>query len=210
MTSQRPEPPYVPIRSNRWPVRRTPKWVFGLGVVVIVGAVLVSLVHKPSTAERASDMRGFLTSVNTDIESCAGGVKESLIALDDVQAGQNTPKDVSDAVSVAQQGVANCAPANNMQIDDLESYQVPESLDSYQLVGVVTGLVNWAAPDAQNVMNDVANVLQAKTPAAKASAQAALNKAVKKLDSQRSAVDSVMNRAIKSLAMTATVPNLPG
>ncbi len=210
MTSQRPEPPYVPIRTNRWPVRRTPRWALALGAVVIVGVVLVSLVHKPSNAERASDMRGFLSSVNTDIESCAGGVGESLTALHDVQAGQNTSKDISDAVSVAQQGVANCAPANNMQIDDLESYQVPESLDSYQLVGVVTGLVNWAAPDAQNVMNDVANVLQAKTPAAKASAQAALNKAVKKLDSQRSAVDSVMNRAIKSLAMTATVPNLPG
>jgi hypothetical protein len=210
MTSQRPEPPYVPIRTNRWPVRRTPKWAFGVGVVVIVGVVLVSLVHKPSTAERASDMRGFLTSVNTDIESCAGGVGESLNALHLVQTGQNTSKDVSDAVSVAQQGVANCSPANNEQIDDLENYQVPESLDSFQLVGVVTGLVNWAAPDAQNVMNDVANVLQAKTPAARASAQSALAQAVKKLDSQRAAVDSVMNHAIKSLAMKASPPTLPG
>jgi hypothetical protein len=206
----RTNPPYVPIRSSRWPVRRTPRWAYGVGLVVIVGVVLVSLVHKPSTAERASDMRGFLTSVNTDIESCAGGVGESLTALRDVQSGQNTPGDVSKAISVAQQGAANCSPANNEQIDDLENYQVPESLDSYRLIGVVTGLINWAAPDAQNVMNDIASVLQAKTPAAKASAQADLAKAVKKLDTERAAVDSVMNHAIKSLAMKASPPTLPG
>lgn len=206
----RTSPPYVPIRSNRWPVRHTPRWAFGVGLVLIVGIVLVSLVHKPSTAERATDMRGFLTSVNTDIESCAAGVGESLTALHDVQAGQNTPTDVKDAVSVAQQGVANCSPANNMQIDDLENYQVPESLDGYRLIGVVTGLINWAAPDAQNVMNDVVGVLQAKTPAARASAQATLEKAVRKLDAERASVDSVMNHAIKSLAMKATPPKLPG
>ena len=38
--------------------------------------VAVALVHKPSTAERASDMRGFLHDVTYNIESCAAGVRE--------------------------------------------------------------------------------------------------------------------------------------
>src|SRR4029077_4240548 len=101
-------------------------------------AVAVALVHKPTQGEMASDLRGFLTAVTTDIESCAGGVGESLTALHEVQSGARSAADVSDGISVAQQGAANCAPANNEQIDDLENYQVPESLFSFQLKGVVT------------------------------------------------------------------------
>lgn len=205
----RTNPPYVPIRTSNWPVRRTPRWLMGLGVVLVAGAVLVGIAHKPSTAERASDMRAFLTEINTDMGSCAGGIGESLQAYGLVQAGQDSAKDVGDAVSLAQQAGANCSPANNEEIDDLENYQVPESLDSFRLVGVVTGLINWAAPDAQNVMVDVTNVLQAKTPAAKASAEDALTKARNKLDKQRAALESVMEHAIKSLAMKASPFALP-
>jgi hypothetical protein len=206
----RNEPPYVPIRTNSWPVRHTPRWLMGVGVALVAGAVLVGLAHKPSTAQRASDMRGFLTEVKTDMESCSGGIGESLKALHLVQTGQDTTKDVGDAVSLAQQAGSNCSPANNESIDDLENYQVPESLDSFHLIGVVTGLINWAAPDAQNVMVDVTKVLQARTPAAKASAEAALARARKKLDKQGAYLDSVMEHAITSLKMNAKPqPPLP-
>jgi hypothetical protein len=205
----RSNPPYVPIRASSWPSRRTPRWIMGVGVVLVAGAVLVGIAHKPTTAERASDMHAFLTEINNDMGSCAGGIGESLQAYALVQAGQNTAKDVSDAVSLAQQAGSNCSPANNEEIDNLENYQVPESLDSYRLVGVVTGLINWAAPDAQDVMLDVTKVLQAKTPTAKASAQAALTQARNKLDKQRTAVESVMEHAIKSLAMKASPFPLP-
>lgn len=206
----RTDPPYVPIRKNSWPVRHTPRWLIAVGVVLVAGAVLVGLAHKPSTAQRASDMRGFLTEVKGDMESCAGGVGESLRALALVQAGHNTSKDVGDTVSLAQQAGANCSPANNEEIDNLENYQVPESLDSFHLIGVVTNLINWAAPDAQDVMLDITRVLQARTPGARASAEAALTKARNKLDRLGAEVDSVMEHAIKSLAMTAKPePDLP-
>ena len=140
-------------------------------------AIAISLVHKPSPAERASDLRGYLQELTTDIESCAGGVSESLTALRLVQADhERNVADVNDAISVAQQGAANCSPAENEQIDDLENYQAPESLDGYGLVAVVTGLVNWAAPDAENVQTDVANLLSASTPAARTRAGAALSR----------------------------------
>jgi hypothetical protein len=205
----RREPPRV--RATGWPVRRTPRWVFLAGAGLLIIAIAVALVHKPSKAERASDMRGLLQDVTTDIESCAGGVGETLTALRQVQAEHpRSSTDVSDAMILAQQGAANCSPANNELIDDLENYQVPESLDSFGLKSAVTSLVAWAAPNAEQVETDLANVLAATTPQAKAAAQASLNRALAALDAERSKVDGPINKAIRALAMHATPPRLPG
>jgi hypothetical protein len=201
------DPPYVPIRHTGWATHRTPRWVLLALAVVLVGTVLVALVHKPSQAERASDLRGFLSDMNTDIESCAGGVSESLTALR--QAGSNA-SEVQDTISIANQGASNCEPANNEQIDDLEEYQVTESLASFHLASVVTGLVNWAAPDAVNVQTDAATMLAAPNPQAKAKDMAALQQALRKLNAQRAAVDATMESAIRSLSAHASPPSLPG
>lgn len=205
------EPPRVTARPNGWPVRRMPRWTVLAIVVFLVAAVAVALVHKPSAAERASDMRGFLQEVTSDIESCAAGVGESLTALRQVQAQHfSNSSDVSAGISVAQQGAANCAPANNEQIDDLENYQVPESLDSFGLVNAVTALVAWAAPDAEQVQSDVAGVLAAATPQARSRDQAALGAALTKLDAERVLVERPVNSAIKTLAVRSSPPRLPG
>jgi hypothetical protein len=88
---------------------------------------------------------------------------------------------------------------------------VTESLASFRLARVVTGLVNWAAPDAENVQTDVAKVLAAPPDSqAKASATAALQQALRKLDAQRSSVDAIMDSAIRSVSAHATPPSLPG
>jgi hypothetical protein len=171
----------------------------------------VALVHKPSASEKASDLRGFLTEVTTDIESCAAGVGESLTALRQVQSGaSDTATDVSDGINVAEYGAANCEPATNEQIDDLENYQVPESLFSYRLVGVVSALVNWAVPDAERVQTDVANVLAARTSQARSAAEGQLTAALAVLNKQRSEIDSVINAAIKDLNVHESGPRLPG
>jgi hypothetical protein len=188
-----------------------PRWIYLALAAVLAVAVVVSLVHKPSKSEQASDLRGFLSYVTSDIESCAGGVGESLQALHEVQSGADaTSADISDGISVAQQGAANCVPANNEQIDDLQSYQVEQSLDSYKLAGVVTGLINWAAPDAENVQTDVASVLSAKTASGRSRAEAQLNAALVVLDKQRSEIDSVVNAARRALGVTQQDPRLPG
>jgi hypothetical protein len=193
-----------------WPTRRTPRWIFLAAVPLIAAAIAVSLSHHPSTAERASDMTGYLQELTTDIESCAGGVRESLQALHLVQAGSDSPADVSDAISVASQGAANCGPADNEQLDDLENYQVPESLDGFGLVAVVSGLVNWAAPDAQDVQDDVASLLAATSPQAGAADTAALARSTSTLNAERTAVNGPIEKAIKALGMHATPLQLPG
>jgi hypothetical protein len=203
-------PPYVPIRHTAWATRRTPRWVLLALVLIVVGVVLVALVHKPSQAERASDLRGFLSDMNTDIESCAGGVGESLTALHKLGPASTNASEVQDTIDIANYGAANCEPANNEQIDDLENYQVTESLASFNLPSVVTGLVNWAAPDAVDVQTDVASLLTAPNPQAKTKDMAALQQAVRKLNDQRAAVDATMQSAIRSLSAHASPPRLPG
>lgn len=200
----------TPVLPSGWPARRTPRWIFLAAVPLIAAGIAVSLSHRPSTSERASDMSGYLQELTTDIESCAGGVRESLQALHLVQSGSDSAADVSDAISVASQGAANCAPADNEQLDDLENYQVPESLDGFGLVAVVTGLVNWAAPDAQDVQDDVASLLGATTAQARATDTAALTRSVTVLDAQRTAVNGPIEKAIKALRMRASPLQLPG
>ncbi|HUC22423.1 MAG TPA: hypothetical protein VMA73_06915 [Streptosporangiaceae bacterium] len=198
-------------RPNGWPVRRTPRWLLLAGAAFLIAAVAVALVHRPSTAERASDMQGFLQEVNADIESCSGGVAESLTALHQVQAEHfSNGTDVSQGASVASQGAANCAPANNEEIDDLENYQVPESIDGFGLVGAVTDLVTWAAPDAERVQTDVAQLLSSTTPQARSNAEAALSRDLSTLNAERAKIDAPIATAIKSLRMHASPPRLAG
>ena len=71
---------------------------------------------------------------------------------------------MADGAKVATDGATNCTLAYSVQIDDLTSYQVTQSLASFHLDSAVRGLVTWADPDAVNVQTDIANVIRARTP----------------------------------------------
>ena len=200
-------PPYVPIRHTAWPVRRTPRWWFVAGAAIVVAGVLVGIAIHPSKAQRAGDLNGFLTDMKTDIQSCAGGVRDSLIALRAIQAG--TEHDVGTAFGIATYGAKNCSPANNMQLDDLTGYQVHESLSSFRLDRVTNGLVTWAFPYAQRVQNDVATILRAQG-AARAAATTKLHNDLKILDAQRTYLDKIMMAAITATGASGRPPPLPG
>jgi hypothetical protein len=207
----RTEPPFVPIRRGRWPVGRTPRWLLLAVAALVVAAVLVGLAHRPSPPQRAADLRAFLADMRTDIQSCAGGVRESMAALRGL-GPLPSPKtsEVRDTISIAAYGASNCSPANSMPLDDLDQYQVTESLASFHLNRVVTGLVNWAAPDAIDVQTGVVAVLRARDAQARSSAMAALQRAISRLDAQRAAVDSIIENASRSLSANAAPPVLPG
>jgi hypothetical protein len=207
----RTDPPYVPIRHTPWPKQKAPRWLMLAGLVVLLGAVLVGLAHRPSQAQRAGDLRGFLADVNTDIESCAGGVRESLLALHEINAGAgNSTRSTQDTIQIAQYGASNCSPANNEQLDDLTQYQVTESLAGFHLDNAVNGLVTWAFPDAQRVQNDVAAVLSAGDATARAQAKAALVRDTRDLNAQRAKVDKIMMNAVRATSAHAKLPDLPG
>jgi len=198
----------IPTRRSGWPVLRTPRWMLAGGVVLVAGLTLAAIPHHPSTSQRATDLRGAVQTMNADIESCAGGVSESLTALRAIQAG--TSHDVRTAVGIATFGAANCSPANSMPMDDLVQYQPPESLASFHLEQTVNDLVTWGFPDAQRVQSDVATLLTAGTPTAVQAATAALQHDQQVLDAERATIDGMINAASRSLSADVAPPTLPG
>ena len=201
------DPPHVPLRHGGWPVRRTPWWLLVAGAIVLAGAILVGLAHRPTRSQRAGDVNGFLNDMTTDIQSCAGGVRESLFALHAIESG--TSHDLHTATGIATYGAANCSPANNELLDDLTQYQVTESLASFHLSRAVDGILTWAFPDAQRVQNDVAVVLNAHG-AARATATATLRRDMRIMDAQRAYVDKIMMNAVTATSATGKLPALPG
>jgi hypothetical protein len=197
----------IPTRRSGWPVLRTPRWMLAGAVVLVAGLTLAALPHHPSTSQRATDLRGVVQEMNTDIESCAGGVSESLTALHEIQAG--TSHDVKTAVSIATTGAANCSPANSMPMDDLVQYQPPESLASFHLDQTVNDLVTWGFPDAQRVQADVAVLLTAGTPSAVHAATTALQHDQHVLDAERATIDGMIDAASRSLSAGVAPPTLP-
>jgi hypothetical protein len=203
----RTDPPYVPIRHTAWPTRKTPRWLLAAGLLVLAAGVLVGIAVHPSRSQRAADLNGFLTDMKTDIQSCAGGVRDSLNAMHSIEAG--TSHDVGTAIGIATYGSGNCSPANNMLLDDLVGYQVQESLSSFHLDRVVYGLVDWATPDALRVQADVAAVLRG-TGAARTAANAKLQRDLHVLDAQRTYLDKIMMTAVNATGASGRPPPLPG
>ena len=206
-TPTRTDPPHVPLRHGGWPVQKAPRWLLVAGALVLAGAVLIGLAHHPTRSQRAADVNTFLHEMTTDIQSCAGGVRESLTALHAIESG--TEHDVQTATHIATYGASNCSPANNELLGNLTQYQVSESLASFGLPRVVDGLVTWAFPDAQQVQTDVAGVLGARG-AARVAATAKLRRDLRTLDAQRAYLNKIMMNAVNTTSATGQLPPLPG
>ena len=194
-------------RPSGWPALRTPKWMLIAGVVLVAGLTLAALPHRPSTGQRAADLRGMVHDLNVDIELCAGGVNDSITALRAIQSGAS--HDVKTAVVIANTAAANCSPANSMPMDDLVQYQAPESLASFHAQTAVNELVTWGFPLAQRVQIDVATLVSAKTPTAVQSASAQLRRDQQALDAQRALIDRLITSASTALSAHVAPPTLP-
>jgi hypothetical protein len=208
MQAAKTDPPFVPVRRGGWPTRRAPRWVIGAGAVLLAVAVAVGLSHRPTSGQRAADLRSFLRQLTADVESCSGGVRESLFVLRTIDSGGS--RDVKTALNVANTAAANCSPANNELLVDLTTAQPPESLASYHLGTAITGLIDWAAPRATRVAADVAAVLANRGRPAEAADRAALQGALRELDAQRTVVYTALAPAIRSLSPASTPPRLYG
>ncbi len=202
------DPPYVPIRHSGWPVRRTPIWVLLALLVLAGGTVLVSLSHKPSHAQQASDLNAYMNDMNAAVESCAGGVRESRQALSAVRAGDTA--DLKTAIKLVNFNAQNCSPANNEPLADLTQYQVTESLASFNLVTCTNDFVAWSFRYAMPAQLDMVDVMTATSASARAAANAALTGELRELDAERAAIYAILRSAERATSDKAVLPSLPG
>ena len=208
MQAAKTDPPFVPVRSSGWPTRRVPRWAFAAGAVLLAIAVAVGLSHRPTTGQRAADLRTFLHQLNADVQSCSGGVRESLFVLRKIDAGAS--QDRKTALSVANTAAANCSPANNELLVDLTGAQPPGSLASYHLQPAITALIDWASPRAAQVAADVAAVLSHYGQGTEAARRASLHRALRELDAQRKVFYAALEPAISALSPASSPPVLYG
>ena len=201
------EPPFVPLRHTGWASHRTPLWVFAAIIALAAGVVLVSLSHKPSQAQRASDLTAYFKDVTAGIQSCAGGLHDSQAAYEKVQSGDTA--DFGTAVGILTLGADNCSPANNESLANFTGYQVTESLARFPLDEADNDVITWAFPDAMYTQQDMLAVQRASTPAARAAAKATLTKALATMDAQRAAIYAIWHNAEQSSGATARLPDLP-
>ena len=166
------EPPFVPLRHSGWATRRTPLWIFALLAVAAIGVILVSLSHRPSQSQRASDLAGYFGGVKAGIGSCAAGLHDSENAYGQVLAGDTAQTKAAE--SVFTYGGSNCTVAGNQALTDFASYQVTESLSTLNLDTADNDVITWSF-DATAVQADMLAALKATTPAAKSSAQVKLS-----------------------------------
>jgi hypothetical protein len=200
------EPPFVPLRHSGWATKRTPLWIFAVLVVAAVGVFLVSLSHKPSTTQRASDLAGYFSDVKAGIGSCAAGLHDSQNAYGQLLGGKAVL--TKNAESVFTYGGSNCTVAGNQALTDFASYQVTESLASLNLDAADNDVITWSF-DSTAVQTDMLAVLKAAAPSARTSAQATLKTDLVKLDKQRATIDAIWAAAKNATGATAAFPSLP-
>ena len=200
------QPPFIPLRRSGWATRRTPLWVFAVLAVAAAGVFLVSLSHKPSQSQRASDLAAYFNDVKGGIGSCAAGLRDSENAYGQVLGGDTA--DAKTARAIFTYGANNCTLASNESLTDFAGYQVTESLASYNLDTADNDVISWAF-DSTAVQQDMTAVLGAATPTARATAQATLTGATARLDAQRAALDAIWNSAKTAAGASAAIPSLP-
>jgi hypothetical protein len=197
----------VPVHRTGWPVLRTPKWMLAGAAILVAGLVLAAWPSHPSNAQRVADLKSMVNDLTTDIESCAGGITDTSTALHELQNG--TSNDIGTGQEIATTAVNNCSPANNMQLDDLTQYQVPNSLAQFHLDVAVQDLITWAFPLAQQVQSDMGALMTAKG-AAVATDTAKLDAAERALNAERATIDTYFTTADKTLSAHVAPPPLPG
>jgi hypothetical protein len=205
-TPTQTQPPFIPLRRSGWATRRTPLWVFAFLAVAAAGVVLVSLSHKPSTSQRASDLAAYFRDVKGGIGSCSAGLRDSENAYGQVLAGDAGHAKTARAIFTF--GANNCTLAGNQALTDFAGYQVTESLAHYNLDAADNDVITWSF-DSTAVQQDMTAVLGAATPAARSTAQVTLQGAIAKLDAQRSGLDAIWTAAKKAAGATAAIPALP-
>jgi hypothetical protein len=204
-TPMQTEPPFVPLRHKGWATRRTPWWVFAVLAALVIGGVLVSLSHKPSQSQRASDLTGYFSDAQGGIGSCAASVRQSVTAYNAVLGGDVANLKTAEAIEAYGEG--NCTVMSNEPLSDFANYQVTESLSSLNLDTADNDIITWAF-DGVQYQTDMDTALKAGTPAARAAEQVAVAKDLATLNAEKATIDAIWNAAKTSTGCTAALPNI--
>lgn len=125
--------------------------------VLVVGSVAVDVGGSATTAQRAGDLRAFVTLINTDVASCNSSLRDSFSAYAAIAGGQTNKRNT--AIGIIQGDEPNCTPVSNSNLYDLATTQAPGSLRHFDVQHVASNVVSWTFPNAAAVIEDLGNIL---------------------------------------------------
>lgn len=129
-----------------------------LGVAaVVLASVAVDIGHRATTSDRASDLRGFVNQVKSDLASCNASVRDSFAAYTEVVSGR--PDERKAAEGIVSGDEPNCTPVANSDLYDLATLEAPGTLRSFGVQTATGNLSSWAFPDAAATIADLGQLL---------------------------------------------------
>jgi hypothetical protein len=194
-------------KPPRQPWYRRRALVVTMGIVVVLAVTVISdLPVHGSAAANISAGRSVMTEVNTDIASCAFGLKESFTIHSEQIAGSLGLLGSREAPSLLRDDLAACSFTDD-NIFELSSIEVPGSSAGRRLGDVVNTVTLWATSDAIGAISDVQSLFT--HPHAKASLRD-LAKREAALAADRAAAFGDITEADKLLGVHLQEPDLPG
>jgi hypothetical protein len=145
-------------RGWSYPPRRWSVLVALAVAAIVAVSAATDLLHGASDAGRLSDLRSYYKAEETGVSSCAGGLNDSLVALQAVLAGASTER--ATAESLASLGAQACTPALNDVLFNMATSPPPRSLAGYGAATAGDDLYKWAYPDAAAAQTEVDRLLR--------------------------------------------------
>ena len=144
--------------------RRRRTLYLALGVLaVVIGSVAFDIGHSATRADRASDLRALASQVKSDLASCNASLNDSFSAYTAVLNGRHD--ELSAAEGIIRGDAPECTPVENSDLYDLATLEATPSLRAYNLQPAMIQFGEWAYPDANGVMTDLAKLLSDPTSA---------------------------------------------
>ncbi len=196
------------------PASQAKKRLVVVGVLVAAFLVVEALLIFPSRvtlAQKQSDFKSFVTSIQLDVVGCAVALADGYHAPAKIHAGDT--KDMSIAQTIIQQDESYCTIAVNSDLYNLITLAPPNSLNSYNLTPVVKETYGWAFPSAAAILADSQVLL--KHPANSAaisdirSRLVTMQSLLRQANSQLAKVSAELQVPTESIKLSAT-KSMPG
>lgn len=164
--------PLEPVAGRR-AAYRPRRWsllvAVGIALVVSISAV-TDLVQRASSAGRLSDLRSYYAAEEGGVASCAGGLRDSLVALQAVLSGDSSERGTAE--SIASLGAQACMPLTDEDLFDMDTSAPPRSLAGYGVATAGDDVYAWAYPGAAAAQTDLLRLLRDHGSSGGAAAQA--------------------------------------
>jgi hypothetical protein len=180
--------------------------------VVVLASVAVDLPSHTTVASDIADQTSIMQQINSDIDGCSYGVKETFTIYQDLKADSLSSSDRAEAPAMMRDDQTACSFTSSeiYDLSNVEGTGTPAGKDIGNVVNVVT---LWATSDALGAIEDIQNL---DTDPGDKAALANLSKEEVALAKDRATADGLVSAADHILKASlpmpelADLPRLPG